>query len=75
MALIYNKDEGEVEDVNENVKNSIDPVSLQIGVKRMKRISRDGLLTVIISKTEFNKLEIKMNEKLNEKVQMKKAES
>lgn len=41
-TLIYLKDENEAEDGREIIKKIIDPVSLKMGVKRMKKVSHGG---------------------------------
>lgn len=60
VALIYPNTEVESEVTRDVVKSYITPVSLAMGVRRMRKINKEGLLMELENKTDYDKLEIEI---------------
>lgn len=58
------------------VKNTVDPAKLQVGIRRLKNISKGGILVDVNTKADYEKLETELNtnEVLKEKIKIRKAE-
>lgn len=75
VALIYPKVEVESEITRYDVKRNVNPINLCMGVKRVKKISKGGVLMELTNDTDYNKLtmEIDSNDNLRENYIIKKA--
>lgn len=75
MAIIYPNEEIEGLD-RDLIKKTIDPVDLKIGVKRLKKVSRGGVLIEVPTQDEYDKLELEVqsNLVLKDKFKIRKAE-
>lgn len=76
VALIYPKADVESEVTRDEVKKSINPIQLGMGIKRVKKIAKGGVLMGLNNDTDYNKLalDIDSNDNLRENYVIKKAE-
>lgn len=65
VALVYPKSETDREITKDMVKKNINPVELHAGIKRVKKISKGGVLMELDSQKDFEKLEIEINSNEN----------
>lgn len=75
VALISPNNESESENTRYDVKRIINPVNLGMGVKRVKKINKGGILLELDSNVVYDKLEVEIltNENLRENFTIKKA--
>lgn len=60
VALIYPNTEGEIELTREAIKNNINPVNLGLGIRKVRKINKGGVIMELEHKTDFDKLEIEL---------------
>lgn len=71
VALIYPN----IETESINTKTDIDPTNLGLGIKRVRKINKGGILLQVANQADFDKLEVEMNtnEKLKENYTIRKG--
>lgn len=75
VAIIYPKNANETDDNRDNIKKELNPANINVGIKRIKKVSKGGLLLEVCSKDEYNVLENETttNQGLADKYTIKKA--
>lgn len=75
IALIYPNNESESENTREEVKRNINLVNLGMGIKRVKKINKGGILMELDNNVDYDKLEVEIltNENLRENYTIKKT--
>lgn len=76
MALIYPTEEVDSEVTKDLVKKNINPIELNMGIKRVKKVNKGGLLMELDSQGDYEKLEMELqvNENLKDRLTVKKSE-
>lgn len=74
--MIYPTQEKESDEMRD-VKKMISPVNLQDGLRRMKKINKDGILLEVSHESDIDKLaiEVNTNDQLKDKILIKKEEN
>lgn len=61
VALIYPKTDTESENTRDDVKRNVKPVNLGMEIKKVKKISKGGVLMELSSNSDYDKLAVEIN--------------